>query len=307
MSNTVNSYHGILCMDKPAGFTSFDVIGKLRGILQMKKLGHTGTLDPMATGVLPVLVGNATKACDLLPNGDKTYAVQVQFGMETDTLDTTGTVTASYPSMHVTRTALTQTISTFLGESLQVPPMYSAVSVGGKRLYQYAREGKAVERPARPIIVYTWTLEDWDATAQVAHMTISCGKGTYVRALVRDLGRALGGGATMTSLCRTAASGFTLSQCYTFAQVEQFVAEGTLSSKLLPIDTVFTMYPALLLSPKQTTLYKNGVRLALERLQLPEGLDQTHTTVRVYGADDTFLGLATAATAQGELRILKNF
>ena len=145
--------NGILCMNKPQQFTSFDVIGKLRGILHRKRLGHTGTLDPMATGVLPVLVGTATKACDILPNQDKTYRAAVQFGRATDTLDIWGTLMQQYPDMHVTEEQLRAVLPDFVGEITQLPPMYSAVSVNGKRLYELARKGETVERPSRMVTV----------------------------------------------------------------------------------------------------------------------------------------------------------
>ena len=213
---------GVLCMQKPAEFTSFDVIGKLRGILHMRRLGHTGTLDPMATGVLPVLVGKAARACDILPDQSKMYRATVQFGWETDTEDVWGTRTAVYPEMHVTKEALDAVLPQFVGAIQQVPPMYSAVSVEGTRLYELARRGVVIERPARTVQVDSIVLEAWDEDKQTAELSVACGKGTYIRTLLCDIGKALGGGAVMTALCRTKASGFTLEQCYTFEQVTEF-------------------------------------------------------------------------------------
>lgn len=168
--------NGILCMNKPQDFTSFDVIGKLRGILHMKRLGHTGTLDPMATGVLPILVGTATKACDILPNQDKTYQATVVFGKATDTLDIWGKPLQDYPEQHVTEAALRAILPEFLGDITQLPPMYSAVSVNGKRLYELARKGETVERPTRTVHIDAITLDAFDETQQTATLTISCGK-----------------------------------------------------------------------------------------------------------------------------------
>lgn len=296
--------NGILCMNKPQDFTSFDVIGKLRGILRQKRLGHTGTLDPMATGVLPVLVGTATKACDILPNQDKTYQAQVQFGRATDTLDQWGTEVQTFPDMHVTEAALRDVLPQFLGEIEQLPPMYSAVSVNGKRLYELARKGETVERPSRKVTVYSIVLDAFDAAAQTATLTVACGKGTYIRTLLSDIGQRLGGDAVMTGLTRTAACGYPLEQCMTFEQVAAAVADGTIEQKLLPVASLFTAYPKLKLNPVQTKLYQNGVKLDLARLPgvQPEQRDYT-----VYGSDGTFIGTAAADWENGVLRIGKHF
>lgn len=291
-------------MNKPAEFTSFDVIGKLRGILHMRRLGHTGTLDPMATGVLPILVGRATRACDILPDQNKRYRASVQFGWETDTEDVWGTRTAVYPQMHVTKAQLEAVLPRFLGEIQQVPPMYSAVSVNGKRLYELARKGAVVDRPARTVQVNKLVLEEWDEAAQTAVLSITCGKGTYIRTLLSDIGKMLGGGAVMTALCRTMACGFTLEQCYTFEDVMQFCREERLCEHLIPTDRLFAALPKLELSEKQTALYNNGVKLSLGQLS---GLVSEQEAYRVYGADGTFLGTANADYAKNLLRIGKNF
>lgn len=295
---------GVLCMNKPAEFTSFDVIGKLRGILHMRRLGHTGTLDPMATGVLPVLVGRATRACDILPDQSKTYRTSVQFGWETDTEDVWGTRTAVYPQMHVTKEELEAVLPRFTGEIQQVPPMYSAVSVDGKRLYELARKGVVVDRPARTVQIDVLTLEEWDEAAQTAVLSVTCGKGTYIRTLLSDIGKALGGGAVMTALCRTKASGFTLEQCYTFDDVMQFCREDSLCEHLIPTDQLFVSLPKLELSEKLTTLYSNGVKLSLGQLN---GLVSDQQAYRVYGADGSFLGTANVDRKENLLRVGKNF
>lgn len=296
--------NGILCMNKPQDFTSFDVIGKLRGILHMKRLGHTGTLDPMATGVLPILVGTATKACDILPNQDKTYQATVVFGKATDTLDIWGKPLQDYPEQHVTEAALRAVLPEFLGDITQLPPMYSAVSVNGKRLYELARKGETVERPTRTVHIDAITLDTFDETQQTATLTVSCGKGTYIRTLLSDIGQRLGGDAVMTALTRTAACGYQLQDCLTFEQVAATMADGTLEEHLLPTDSLFSSYPKLRLNAAQERMFCNGVKLDLNRLR---NLQPDQDIYTVYGATGTFLGTALADRTQQELRIGKRF
>lgn len=296
--------NGILCMNKPQDFTSFDVIGKLRGILHMKRLGHTGTLDPMATGVLPILVGTATKACDILPNQDKTYQATVVFGKATDTIDIWGKPLQDYPEQHVTEAALRAILPEFLGDITQLPPMYSAVSVNGKRLYELARKGETVERPTRTVHIDAITLDAFDETQQTATLTISCGKGTYIRTLLSDIGQRLGGDAVMTALTRTAACGYPLQECLTFEQVAAAMADGTLEEHLLPTDSLFSSYPKLRLNAAQERMFCNGVKLDLNRLR---NLQPDQDIYTVYGATGTFLGTALADRTQQELRIGKRF
>ena len=296
--------NGILCMNKPQDFTSFDVIGKLRGILHMKRLGHTGTLDPMATGVLPILVGTATKACDILPNQDKTYQAPVVFGKATDTLDIWGKPLQDYPEQHVTEAALRAILPEFLGDITQLPPMYSAVSVNGKRLYELARKGETVERPTRTVHIDAITLDAFDETQQTATLTVSCGKGTYIRTLLSDIGQRLGGDAVMTALTRTAACGYPLQDCLTFEQVAAAMADGTLEEHLLPTDSLFSSYPKLRLNAAQERMFCNGVKLDLNRLR---NLQPDQDIYTVYGATGTFLGTALADRTQQELRIGKRF
>lgn len=296
--------NGILCMNKPQDFTSFDVIGKLRGILHMKRLGHTGTLDPMATGVLPILVGTATKACDILPNQDKTYQATVVFGKATDTLDIWGKPLQDYPEQHVTEAALRAVLPEFLGDITQLPPMYSAVSVNGKRLYELARKGETIERPTRTVHIDAITLDAFDETQQTATLTVSCGKGTYIRTLLSDIGQRLGGDAVMTALTRTAACGYPLQDCLTFEQVAAAMADGTLEEHLLPTDSLFSSYPKLRLNAAQERMFCNGVKLDLKRLR---NLQPDQDLYTVYGATGTFLGTALADRTQQELRIGKRF
>ena len=268
------------------------------------RLGHTGTLDPMATGVLPILVGTATKACDILPNQDKTYQATVVFGKATDTLDIWGKPLQDYPEQHVTEAALRAILPEFLGDITQLPPMYSAVSVNGKRLYELARKGETVERPTRTVHIDAITLDAFDETQQTATLTISCGKGTYIRTLLSDIGQRLGGDAVMTALTRTAACGYPLQECLTFEQVAAAMADGTLEEHLLPTDSLFSSYPKLRLNAAQERMFCNGVKLDLNRLR---NLQPDQDIYTVYGATGTFLGTALADRTQQELRIGKRF
>ena len=218
-------------------------------------------------------------------------------------LDVWGTRTAVYPEMHVTKEALDAVLPQFVGAIQQVPPMYSAVSVEGTRLYELARRGVVIERPARTVQVDSIVLEAWDEDKQTAELSVACGKGTYIRTLLCDIGKALGGGAVMTALCRTKASGFTLEQCYTFEQVTEFCRRGTLAEHLIPTDRLFTALPELHLTEQQSTLYGNGVKLALSRV---EGILPEQDLYRVYGADGSFFGTAQADRNADELRVGKN-
>lgn len=295
--------NGILLIDKPQGFTSFDVVAKMRGIAHTRKIGHSGTLDPMATGVLPLLIGAATKACDILPCEDKAYRAGFSLGSVTDTQDSTGTVLSTSP-IRCTKEQIEAVIPQFVGDIMQVPPMYSAVSVGGKRLYELAHKGIEIEREARPITVYSITLEEFDEASQTGTLYIHCGKGSYVRTICHDIGQALGCGAIMTSLRRTMAAGFPLEQCITLEEAQKLSAEDRLTEKLLPIDLVFSVYPALHFGEAQSRLYQNGIKLDLDRLPL---CDRTQEIYRVYDHNEQFLGLAKCRFETNELIHYKNF
>ena len=292
---------GILVMNKPQGFTSFDVIGKLRGILKMKRLGHTGTLDPMATGVLPVLIGTAARACDILPDENKAYRAEFQLGTVTDTQDSSGNVLETHP-FDVSESELLAVLPQFTGEIEQIPPMYSAVQINGKRLYELARAGKEIERPARQVTVQSLTLEAFDSQSGRGTLVIACGKGTYVRTILHDIGGVLGCGCMMTALERTAACGFTLNDAHTFEEVQQAADAGSVESLVIPTDRLFLSLPSVTLNEMQTRLYRNGVLLSVSRLgHLPEG-----TRFRIYSAEQRFLGLADADREHNCLRIYKN-
>lgn len=297
----LGDYKGIICMYKPAGFTSFDVIGKLRGILKMRRLGHGGTLDPMAEGVLPVFAGSAAKAVDMLPDHDKVYRAGFALGVSTDTQDSSGSE-LSRCDMAVTVGSLEKALENFRGDIMQIPPMYSAVSVGGKRLYELARQGKTVERQPRQVCIYRLELLSYNETQRTGELEVACSKGTYIRTLINDMGDALGCGGIMTSLIRTRACGFSLSDCVTFERLQRAVdGNEDLHGFFRPVDSVFGHIPPLQLDEAREKMYRNGVRLELSRLGIPCEGDR----FRIYGANGDFLGLAVRDG--GVLRAEKNF
>ena len=295
--------NGILCIDKPAGFTSFDVIAKLRGILKMRRLGHAGTLDPMATGVLPVFAGYATKACGILPNEDKIYEAEFQLGQVSTTQDSTGTILETHDFSDILTREQIQAVCP-QGDIMQIPPMYSAVSVGGKRLYELAREGKEIERQPRPVRILEMNCREYHPESGKGILTVSCGKGTYVRTLIHDMGQALGCGAVMTDLRRCCAGGFTLADCHTLEEVQKLADENRIGEILIPIEKAFSSLPEIRLNQKQTFHYRNGVKLGLS--QLKEQLTEDNIRYAVYGTPDGFLGTALADSENDLLRIERN-
>ncbi len=293
--------NGIICINKPEGFTSFDVIAKLRGILHMRRLGHAGTLDPMATGVLPVFVGYATKACHLLPDEEKIYFAEFQLGQVSDTQDSTGTILETHDFSGVTKEKISESIP--VGEMMQIPPMYSAVSVNGKRLYELARKGIEVERPERKIYIRRAECTAFDERTGKGILSIHCGKGTYVRTIIHDMGEKLTCGAVMTGLKRIYASGFHLEECYTLEQVQKFSEENRLPEIIIPVEKIFSTLPKINLNAEQTEHYRHGVKLGLHQLRT-----QLTTAERyaVYGTPDGFLGTALTDKENDCLRIERN-
>ena len=237
---------GIINVYKEKGFTSHDVVAKLRGILRMKKIGHTGTLDPAAEGVLPVCLGKGTRLCDMLTDKTKTYRAVLLLGQETDTQDTTGVVQAEYP-VHVTEEEVRKAIVSFLGDYMQIPPMYSALKVNGKKLYELARQGKEVERQARPVQILDIQIESIDLPR--ATFFVTCSKGTYIRTLCYDIGRKLGCGGCMESLLRTRVDRFELKDSLTLSQIEKLRDEGRLEEAVVPVEGVFLRLPSLVTKP----------------------------------------------------------
>lgn len=294
--------NGILILNKPMGFTSFDAVAVARKASGQRKTGHCGTLDPNATGVLPVLLGAATKAQDILPNHDKEYLATLKFGIETDTLDIWGRVLRE-ESTSVSSQAFENALYSFKGSIMQTPPMYSALKQNGKRLYDLARQGIEVKREKRPVTVYNLTAEDFNYSEQTAKIRVSCSKGTYIRSLIDDLGKALGTAATMTALIRTSACGFSLDRSISVAELKQMSPEE-IQKKLLPIESLFTSYKSVTVSPLQATRFKNGGALELARLHSLESGTPQGTILRVKH-NDTFLGLGKITDS--ELKIFKLF
>ena len=296
--------NGILCIDKPQDFTSFDVVAVMKRLLCTRKVGHTGTLDPMATGVLSILAGSATRAAELLPSHDKEYEAGFQLGITTDTQDIWGTVVESRP-VFSKKDEIQALLPRFTGEILQLPPMYSAVKKDGKRLYELARQGIQVEREARKVTVFTLALTGAREETGEYTLSISCSAGTYVRTLIHDLGQALGCGAGMTSLRRTKACGFSLDDCLTLEEARALSEKGTLGDRLLPVDAGLSGYPAVQVTDAQFTRFRNGGALFLARVnQAPK----THGVfVRVYDSKGKFAGLGMVDENAQELKVKRIF
>ena len=284
--------NGIVIMDKPAGWTSMDVCAKLRGILKTKKIGHAGTLDPMATGVLPVFVGQATRAVSFAEGGEKEYVAGLRLGRTTNTQDTEGETLTQSP-VTVGREELEAVLPRFTGEISQIPPMFSAIKINGQKLYDLARQGKEVERKARAVTIFA--LEVVEQVSETDYiLRIRCSKGTYVRTLCHDIGQALGCGGCMFSLRRTMAAGFTLDESVTLEQMQ----EGG-EALLRPTDSLFRDRPDYRLkTEKQEERCRNGNPFSI-RENLPEG------EYRIYGREGAFLCLSRL---QGDtMTSLKNF
>ena len=281
---------GILIIDKPEGWTSMDVCAKLRGILREKRVGHAGTLDPMATGVLPVFVGRATRAVEYAAGGEKEYVAGLRLGLVTDTQDITGTVLETRPAA-VSGRELEAVLSRFRGEIDQIPPMYSAVKISGKKLYELARKGKEVERPPRRVTIHALAVEGQTGPADFT-IRVRCSKGTYVRALCHDIGQALGCGGCMSSLRRTMAAGYTLDDAVT---LERVLEEEEPAALLLPVDSCFRGLPALTLTAAQAKRVRNGTAFTFPR----EGV------WRAYSPEGEFL--AVCRGEGGQLAIVKSF
>ena len=235
-------FHGVINIYKEPGFTSHDVVAKLRGILRQKKIGHTGTLDPAAEGVLPVCLGKGTKLCDLLTDKRKTYQAVLLLGTETDTQDTTGTILSEKPTEQLTEPAVRGAAESFVGPYMQVPPMYSALKVNGKKLYELARAGKEVERAARPVEIYDLQIDAVELPRVT--MTVTCSKGTYIRTLCHDIGEKLGCGGCMEKLIRTRVDRFAIGDSLRLSEVEALAKAGQIEARIVPVDGMFEDCPA---------------------------------------------------------------
>lgn len=284
--------NGILVIDKPQGWTSMDVCAKLRGIFREKRIGHAGTLDPMASGVLPVFLGRATRAVEFASESEKEYVAGLKLGVITNTQDTSGEVLEEHPCTS-TREDLESVLDRFRGDIQQIPPMYSAIKINGKKLYELARKGREVERQPRSITIHSLTVEGQTAPDEFV-LRVRCSKGTYVRTLCHDIGQVLGCGGTMSSLRRTMAARFTLDQAVTLDQVQ--AAEDP-TALLLPVDSYFSDRPVLTLPPDLEKKVRNGMTVVM-----PEAAPGEY---RTYGESGAFLALSRAE--DGKLFTIKSF
>ena len=296
---------GIINIYKEAGFTSHDVIAKLRGMLRTRKIGHTGTLDPDAVGVLPVCVGRATKACDMLTDKSKIYEAVIHLGVTTDTEDSSGKV-LSIQDVNVSEEELREVMLSFIGNYDQIPPMYSAIKINGQKLYDIAREGRVVERQPRPVTIYQ--LDIISMELPFATFRVSCSKGTYIRSLCRDIGDKLGCGACMEHLTRTKVGEFVIEDALTLSQVQELVDNGCVEEKIKPTDQLFLNYPAV--KTEKMTAHKlaiNGNPISARNIQLDETLKTDGQWVRLYNKEDEFVGIYKYTRERNRLMPVKMF
>ena len=288
--------HGVINIYKIKGFTSHDVVAKLRGMVKQKKIGHTGTLDPDATGVLPVCLGSATKLCDMLTEKEKEYIAKVQLGVTTDTQDMTGTILCE-KQVNVTEETVKDALQSFLGVYHQIPPMYSALKVNGKKLYELAREGKEVERKPRPVKIHS--IEILEMKLPTLTIKVGCSKGTYIRTLCHDLGGKLGCGAAMAALERTRSGQFTLETAITLEELEKKLKvsgehrQQLLEAMITPVDRMFSDCPKIKLFPQWERLVQNGNTFEEKNVrddyQIENRKDKEN--YRVYIGENTFMGI----------------
>lgn len=290
--------NGILNIYKEKGFTSHDVVAKLRGIIGQKKIGHTGTLDPDAVGVLPVCLGRATKVCDLLTDKDKTYEATMVLGVTTDTQDLTGKILSEKPTDKLTKSLVEETLLSFVGIYNQIPPMYSALKVDGKKLYELAREGKSVERKPRERRIYS--IEITKMELPKVSFTVECSKGTYIRTLCNDVGEKLLVGGAMKELKRTKVADYLIEESLTLGQVETYVREGKLDVILKPISEVFSKYPKGVLNEEKEKDAYNGASLLSMDVQMEEET-VIGQKIRLFNRDGEFVGLYEKQTDRYKL------
>jgi tRNA pseudouridine55 synthase len=288
--------NGIIIVDKPEGWTSHDVVAKLRWVLKEKRIGHGGTLDPMATGVLPLFVGRATRAVEFMESADKEYIAGVRFGIITDTQDTTGQVLEEHKA-DIEENDIVQALSGFLGESQQLPPLYSAVKVQGKKLYEYARKGREVERSPRSIKITEIEPLGYNDGKDEYRFRIVCSKGTYIRTICHDLGQRLGCGAAMSSLRRTRAGRYDISMAAGLDKIIEAAESGGIDKYLRMTDSLFDIYPELTVSEEEERRIKNGADIAIRNVD--------NGKYRVYGENSGFIAFSEAQ--DNVLKTIKSF
>lgn len=280
-------YNGIVNVYKEKGYTSHDVVAKLRGILKQKKIGHTGTLDPQAEGVLPVCLGTGTKLCDMLTDKDKEYEAVLLLGISTDTQDTTGMVLSEKP-VTVTEDEVRNRILAFVGEYDQIPPMYSAIKINGRKLYELAREGKEIERKARRVSIFSITVLSVELPR--VRIRVECSKGTYIRTLCHDIGVSLGCGGCMEELIRTRAGTFVKDSALTLSEIEQRRDEGRLTQCIVSVEKALEQYPACTVKESADKLVYNGNPFYKTAVQEPAVLPE-NIPLRVYDSRNRFIGI----------------
>lgn len=293
---------GIINVYKEKGFTSFDVVAKLRGILKTKKIGHTGTLDPDAEGVLPVCIGKATKVCDLLTDKDKVYEAVMLLGVETDTQDTSGEILKELPAETDEQKAA-EVIRSFEGSYAQVPPMYSALKVNGKKLYELAREGKTVERKARNVSIFS--IEILEMKLPEVRMRVHCSKGTYIRTLCHDIGQKLGCGGCMKQLLRTKVGIFELEDTLKLSEIDQLAGEGSVEEKIIAVDELFEEYMKVWTSREFDVVVHNGNRI--EEKMLVQTIPENTERLRVYDSEGIFIGIYEYSAERKDFKPVKMF
>lgn len=298
--------NGVIIINKEENFTSFDVVAIVRKTLSTKKCGHCGTLDPNATGVLPVLVGNATKAQDIIPNHDKAYIAQFKFGMSSDTLDIWGKVQECEKST-VKKEQLLKVAESFVGKILQTPPMFSAVQIDGVRLYDLARKGIQIDREKREITIYKLNIESFDEETQTGTMYVECSKGTYIRQLIADIAQKLCSSAVMSKLCRVSACGFDLSQAVTLDMLKQSVSDGAIDTLVKSTESLFSSYDELVVSDKQATRFKNGNPLDIQRTALKDKEISDGTVLRIKDNYGNFCSLGIVKKEKAQIKMYKHF
>ena len=293
---------GIINVYKEKGFTSFDVVAKLRGILKTKKIGHTGTLDPDAEGVLPVCIGRATKVCDILTDKDKVYEAVMLLGVETDTQDTSGEVLKELP-VEVSEEAIKEAILSFVGVYAQVPPMYSALKVNGKKLYELAREGKTVERKARNVQIFSIEILEMDLPR--VRMSVHCSKGTYIRTLCHDVGQKLGCGGCMDKLLRTKVGVFELADTLKLAEIDALAREGLVEDRIISVDELFEDYTKVWMKQEFDVVVHNGNRV--KKRMFEEKLSSNTERLRVYDSKGEFIGIYEYSEERSDFKPVKMF
>lgn len=289
---------GFIAIDKPENITSFAAVARVRRITGEKKAGHTGTLDPMATGVLPVMLGGATRFSELLPSHTKDYRAKILLGITTDTLDITGKV-LSNSEVHAKPADFEKVLKNFEGEISQLPPMFSAISKDGVRLYELARKGVEIERETRRVEIYSADLLAFDAEKHEYEIDVKCSAGTYIRSLAADIGALLGCGAALSGLRRTQANGFGLEDCVTLGQLEEASDSGKLGELIMDVDKVLACYPSICVTAPQSIRFANGGALDLMRINISDGTGY----VRVYAPEGRFLGIGEILPDANEMTV----